>query len=100
MTTVVITGAGGNIGTKLRRHFESLGWTLRLLDTTSTDPTIRRADLAVWQDAWVQEFHNADAVIHLAADPSPRASWENIVRLNFDLTLNVFEAAARQGPGD
>jgi len=97
MTTVVITGAGGNIGTKLRRHFESLGWSLRLLDASASDPGIGRADLAVWDDAWVQEFRDADAVIHLAADPSPKASWENIVRLNFDLTLNVFEAAARQG---
>jgi nucleoside-diphosphate-sugar epimerase len=32
MATVVITGAAGNIGTKLRAHFSSLGWTLRLLD--------------------------------------------------------------------
>ena len=30
--TVVITGAGGNLGGKLRRHFGALGWTLRLLD--------------------------------------------------------------------
>ena len=30
--TVLITGAGGNIGTKLRAHFSALGWTLRLLD--------------------------------------------------------------------
>src|SRR5271170_4109289 len=72
MTTVVITGAGGNIGTKLRRHFESLGWSLRLLDASASDPGIGRADLAVWDDAWVQEFRDADAVIHLAADRAQR----------------------------
>lgn len=27
--TVLITGAGGNIGAKLRAHFTGLGWTLR-----------------------------------------------------------------------
>ena len=33
MTRVVlITGATGNIGMKLRTHFSGLGWTLRLLD--------------------------------------------------------------------
>jgi NAD+ dependent glucose-6-phosphate dehydrogenase len=99
MTTVVITGGAGNIGSKLRRHFETLGWTLRLIDAEASDKAIHRADLAVWNEAWVQLFHDADAVIHLAADPSPRASWENTIRLNFDLTLNVFEAAARQGAG-
>ena len=96
MTTIVITGAAGNIGTKLRRHFESLGWTLRLLDTHAADPAIQQADLAVWSDTWTRHFDSADAVIHLAADPSPRANWTDITRLNLDLTLNVFEAAARQ----
>lgn len=96
MTTIVITGAAGNIGTKLRRHFESLGWTLRLLDTHAADPAIQQADLAAWSDTWARHCDGADAVIHLAADPSPRANWTDITRLNLDLTLNVFEAAARQ----
>lgn len=96
MTTVVITGAAGNIGTKLRQHFTSLGWTLRLLDAHAPDPAVQAADLATWSDSWAEQFHDADAVIHLAADPSPQASWERTIRLNFDLSLNVFEAAARQ----
>ncbi len=95
MTTVVITGAAGNLGTKLRHHFHSLGWTLRLLDANSADPAIQAADLSRWNDSWAEHFRNADAVVHLAADPSPRASWENTVSLNLDLTMNVFEAAAR-----
>lgn len=97
MTTVVITGAGGNIGSKLRRHFAGLGWQLRLLDVHSNDPAIQAADLAVWDESWVRQFRDADAVVHLAADASPRATWANVVRDNLDLTLNVFEAAARQG---
>ena len=52
--TVLITGAGGNIGTKLRAHFAGLGWILRLLDVTNGgDPAIQEADLSVWDDAWV-----------------------------------------------
>src|SRR6185437_13286345 len=51
--TVVITGVGGNIGTKLRAHFSSLGWTLRLLDVDARgDAAIRAADLAEWSDTW------------------------------------------------
>ena len=96
--TVLITGAGGNIGRKLAAHFATLGWTIRKLDVaTRDDPTIVAADLSVWDDAWVQHFSGIDAVIHLAGDPRPEAPWASIQALNFDLTLNVYEAAARQG---
>jgi len=96
--TVLITGAGGNIGTKLRAHFSALGWTPRLLDIDPRgDSAIQAADLAEWDDAWVARFAGVDAVIHLAGNPSPRTPWAAAQRLNIDLTANVFEAAAAQG---
>jgi NAD+ dependent glucose-6-phosphate dehydrogenase len=96
--TVLITGAGGNIGTKLRTHFSGLGWTLRLVDIDARgDPAIQAADLAEWDDTWVAQFAGVDTVIHLAGNPSPRASWASAQRLNIDLTANVYEAAAAQG---
>ena len=55
--TVLITGAGGNIGAKVRAHFAALGWTLRLLDVNAKgDPAITPCDLATWDDAWVGTF--------------------------------------------
>jgi nucleoside-diphosphate-sugar epimerase len=96
--TVAITGAAGNIGVKLRRHFAGLGWTLRLLDVAARgDPDVVECDLGVWDDAWVRHLAGADAVILLAGDPSPAASWESVQRLNLDLPMNVYEAAARGG---
>ena len=96
--TVAITGATGNIGAKLRRHFEGLGWRLRLLDLADGgDKAVLASDLAVWDERWVAALAGVDAVILLAGDPSPEASWRSIVRLNVDLTLNVYEAAARGG---
>ncbi len=96
--TVLITGAGGNIGTKLRVHFASLGWTLRLLDVdTRGDAAIQVADLAEWDDTWVAQFAGVDTVIHLAGDPSPRASWASVQRLNIDLTANVYQATVVRG---
>jgi nucleoside-diphosphate-sugar epimerase len=92
---VLITGGAGNIGSKLRAHFAALGWTQRLLDIDSHgDPAIESADLAQWSDDWAARFAGVDTVIHLAGDPSPRASWASVQRLNIDLTANVFEAAA------
>ncbi|MBI1776028.1 MAG: NAD(P)-dependent oxidoreductase [Proteobacteria bacterium] len=98
VTKVVITGAAGNLGSKLRRHFEQLGWSLALLDVSNAgDAAIEVADLAHWDERWVGRFAEADAVVHLAGDPSPSASWAAIQRLNIDLLFNVYEAAARQG---
>jgi NAD+ dependent glucose-6-phosphate dehydrogenase len=99
MTRVVlITGAAGNIGSKLRPYLSGLGWTLRLLDVdVHGDAAIQPADLAEWNDAWVPQFAAVDAVIHLAGNPSPEASWASAQRLNIDLTANVYEAAAAHG---
>jgi len=38
-----------------------------------------------------------DTVLHIAADPSPWASWGSIQRLNLDLLFNVMAAAQQQG---
>ena len=96
--TVLITGAAGNIGRKVAAHFAALGWTLRLLDVAvHDDAAIVPADLTRWHEDWVSRFRGVDAVIHLAGDPSPRASWASAQRLNIDLTQNVYEAAVRGG---
>jgi NAD+ dependent glucose-6-phosphate dehydrogenase len=96
--TVLITGAAGNIGGKLRAHFSTLGWQLRLLDSDPHgDPAIEAADLAAWSSAWVARFAGVDAVVHLAGNPSSQTSWESAQRLNIDLTANVYEAAVEHG---
>ena len=96
--TVLITGAAGNLGGKIRQHFAGLGWTLRLLDLQSGgDSAIVKADLSVWDNAWVSLFEKVDAIIHMAGKPSPRTPWSDIVPYNIDLTQNVYEAAARGG---
>ncbi len=97
--TILITGAAGSIGKKLRAHFEAKGgYDLRLLDRhDGGDAAVRVADLAVWDDSWVDLFRGVDAVVHLAGNPRPEAPWASIQRDNIDLVLNVYEAAARQG---
>ncbi|MCS6778208.1 MAG: NAD(P)-dependent oxidoreductase [Geminicoccaceae bacterium] len=96
MPRVVITGAAGSIGGKLRRHFESLGWPLVLLDRDSRgDPAIVEADLSTWNESWADRVAGADALLLLAGMAYPHASWTEVTRDNLDLVLNCFEAAVR-----
>ena len=96
--TIVITGATGSIGRKLRAHFSSLGWSLRLLCLNPAgDPDVQTADLSAYDEAWAGAFAGADAVIHLAGNPSPLATWESAQRLNIDMTLHVARAARTHG---
>lgn len=98
MPVILITGATGNLGRKLSAHLKAIGWTLKLLDRDSQgDKSVVAADLAEWNDDWATVFEGVDAVVHLAGNPSPKASWASIQRLNIDLTQNVYEAASRAG---
>jgi nucleoside-diphosphate-sugar epimerase len=93
--TVVITGAAGSIGRKLRAHMAGLGWSLRLFDIAA-DAGVATADLLEAEGAWTAACAGADAVIHLAAHPWPPGSWTE-ARMNMDMTANVLRAAREHG---
>lgn len=98
-TTVLITGAAGNLGGKLRRHLEGQGgrWSLRLLDRQpADDPAVWHADLSAW-GGWADCFRGADAVVHLAADPTAQRDWPGVVGPNVDAVVNTFQAAVQAG---
>jgi NAD+ dependent glucose-6-phosphate dehydrogenase len=96
MPHVLITGATGALGSRLRRHMQALGWTLTLIDRDARgDHAIASADLADFHDEWARHFSGVDTVLHLAGDPSPQASWASAQRNNIDATHNVVEAACR-----
>ena len=95
--TVVITGAAGNLGAKLRRHLEGR-CRLRLLDRDPRgDRDILAAHLSRWDGGWVGTFRGADAVVHLAADPTAQQTWPNLIGPNVDAVVHVFQAAAAAG---
>jgi NAD+ dependent glucose-6-phosphate dehydrogenase len=96
--TLLITGASGSIGIKLRKHFADRDVRLRLLCLNPNgDPQAITADLSVYDELWARQFENVDAVIHLAGDPRATASWDSVQRFNIQLTLNVFRAAQSYG---
>jgi nucleoside-diphosphate-sugar epimerase len=105
---VVITGAAGGIGQAMLDELAPFH-ELRLLDVVPMpDPRARVVDLArpprpstrwrrLWPAAagerWSDAFEDADVVLHLAAQTSPTASWEEVLRNNVQATWNVGQAA-------
>ena len=96
--TILITGACGNLGRKLRAAWADR-YDLILLDVAAgfDDPDVIAVDLAELDDEWITHFHGVDTVIHLAANPDEFASWEELEQPNLDALANVFHASALAG---
>ena len=96
--TILITGASGNIGRKLRAAWDDvydLILTDRVPDPDELDLIV--ADLTVLDESWMDIFHGVDTVVHLAGNPDEHAPWEDLVGPNIDALSNVFHAAALAG---
>lgn len=100
MTLVAITGGAGKISTAicplLREHYR-----LRLLDIREpasdlSGDEFRTVDIANFAEV-ESALEGANAVLHLAANPSTQGSWSSVLPNNIVGTRNVFEAARRQG---
>lgn len=89
---ILITGAGGNLGGKLRRFLKARHELVLLSRHARGDADICVADLSVWNEAWVCLFEQVDVVVHLAAIANPHASWATLVSPNVDMVLNIYGA--------
>ncbi len=99
---VLLTGAGGRIGSAFRRHAGDR-YAFRLAERPGTsidDPAgqeviaLQVADLAACRTACA----GIDVVLHLAADPSPLADfYDSLLDNNFKGTYNIFRAARDAG---
>ena len=95
MKTILITAAAGNIGDKLRQHFQG-HYEMRLLDIDSRgDSEIHQADLSIWNESWSDYFQDVDTVIHMAADPKPDQTWNKVIGPNIDSVINVLSASVQ-----
>ena len=96
--TVLITGACGNIGRKLRAAWADI-YDLILLDIEAgdDDPEVFNVDLSVFDEDWITHFHGVDTVIHLAANPDSNATVEELAGPNIDALANVLNASALAG---
>lgn len=93
---VLITGAAGNLGSKLTEHLQAADWCsaivgidpkpmddvgkLRAIVADLRDPTDRR---------WTDEVAQCDAIVHFAAqNPWPDSAWWEAA-MSMDMTLNL-----------
>ena len=106
MSLVLVTGAGGSIGTVLARGLPTYGHRLRLLDRAplpSAEATeaefagheVVQADICD-AGALAAALDGVTAVVHLAGIPT-EAPFADLLQENIDGTYRVFEAARQAG---
>ncbi|WP_165227258.1 NAD-dependent epimerase/dehydratase family protein [Aquisphaera insulae] len=95
---VLITGACGNIGRKLRAAWEDV-YDLVLIDANPgpDDQDVIKADLSILDDEWGTHFHGVDTVVHLAANADSASTAADLVEPNVDAMANVFNVSAMLG---
>ena len=70
MSTVMITGGAGLIGTAARKYYENKGWDVKTLDLNSTDLDGKKIDFVgdiVDFEPLVESLRGVDGILHLAA---------------------------------
>jgi uronate dehydrogenase len=100
MQTVVVTGAAGGIGTRLRQllpaFYPNIRWSDRIVPADlAANETFVKADLADIA-AVEQVVDGAQGIVHLGGF-SVEGPWETILQANIIGCYNLFEAARRRG---
>ena len=91
MTEIAITGASGRVGRKSIEAFDDENLTL-FSHSESEDLDTETLEIADY-DEFADALEGQDVLIHLAANPSPRAEWDEVREPNVDGVYNAFEAA-------
>jgi UDP-glucose 4-epimerase len=100
---VLVTGASGNIGTHFAEHADQK-YALRLMVQDIDDKAERirrRGELVTGDlsdlDRLKELCRGVDTVVHLAANPSPAATWTSVRDDNITGTYHTFVAAKAAG---
>ncbi|OLZ40496.1 epimerase [Natrinema saccharevitans] len=94
MTNVAITGAAGNVGRKAIDAFSDDDHDLALFTHHETSDLESETLEITDREAFLEALAGQNVLLHLAANPSPRAEWDAVREPNVDGVYNAFEAAA------
>lgn len=94
---VAITGSDGTVGAQALAAFE--GTDHEVTPITHAENEDLESEVADVTDPGrvVEVLSGQDAVVHLAANPSPEADWDEVREVNVDGAYNVYEAAVENG---
>lgn len=92
---LLITGINGLIGTILRNALQETHDVYGIDLEGEFSDRVLSVDISDYGQITraIEQFRPLEAIIHLAGDPSPQASWESVLKSNIIGTRNIFEAA-------
>lgn len=92
---ILITGINGLIGGILREALAENHEIVGLDLEGEFSEQIEQVDISRYHQVAkaIREFSPLDAIVHLAGNPSVKASWEDVLESNIIGTRNIFEAA-------
>ncbi|AWB26342.1 NAD-dependent glucose-6-phosphate dehydrogenase Azf [Halococcoides cellulosivorans] len=96
---VLLTGAGGRVAEAILEGLaDDYEWKLLLHSPPTEEPDHEFIVGDVTDESTVREaVAGVEAIIHLAGDPRPEASWESVLTNNIDGTQKMYEAAVAAG---
>lgn len=97
MARIAVTGASGNVGREVIEAFDDTPHELTLLTRTEQDDMDSIPVDVTNRDAFVDALSDEDVLIHLAANPSPYAEWDDLTPVNIQGTYNAYTAAIENG---
>jgi uronate dehydrogenase len=97
---ILITGAAGRLGSRLRQGLKPLAARIRLADRVAVGDLEAHEEAAVFDvsdaEATLRAAEGVDAIAHFGGAPL-ESPWEEILASNIRGGYNIFEAARKQG---
>ncbi|ELZ01959.1 NAD-dependent epimerase/dehydratase family protein [Natrialba asiatica] len=93
MTNVAITGASGRVGREAIEAFADREETLTLFSHSESEDLETTPIEISDREAVANALEGQDVLIHLAANPDPRADWDAVMEPNIEGVYNIYAAA-------
>ncbi|MDQ2049363.1 NAD(P)-dependent oxidoreductase [Natronolimnohabitans sp. A-GB9] len=93
MTNIAITGASGSVGREAIEAFSETDVELTLFSHSETEDLDTETLEIANREAFVDALEGQDVLIHLAANPDPRAEWDALSDPNVEGVYNAYAAA-------